>query len=73
VGDCHYVSGNHRTAKRLPLYKKLLEFAGIEPERLYLKWVSASEGAIFAEMVKQFTETLRALPPIKERRGRTRV
>jgi len=71
VGDCHYVSGNHRTAKRLPLYKKLLEFAGIEPERLYLKWVSASEGTIFAEVVREFTETLRAMPPMKERLKRS--
>jgi len=69
VGDCHYGSGNHRTAKRLPLYKKLLEFAGIEPERIYLKWVSASEGALFTEAVKEFTETLQALPPMKERLG----
>ena len=67
MGDCHYVSGNHRTAKRLPLYKRFLEFAGIEPERLYLTWISASEGSIFTEVVKEFTETLRAMPPIKER------
>ena len=33
IGDCHYGSGNHRTAKRLPLYRKLLEFAGIERDR----------------------------------------
>ena len=71
MGDCHYVSGNHRTARRLPLYKRLLEFAGIEPERLYLKWVSASEGTVFAEVVKEFTETLRAMPPIKERLKRS--
>lgn len=51
----------------MPLYKKLLEYAGIEPERLLVKWVSASEGAIFAETVREFTETLRALPPMTER------
>jgi F420-non-reducing hydrogenase iron-sulfur subunit len=73
VGDCHYGSGNHRTAKRLPLYKTFLEFAGIEPERLYLKWISASEGSIFTEVVKEFTETLRAMPPMKERLKRPGV
>jgi F420-non-reducing hydrogenase iron-sulfur subunit len=73
IGDCHYGSGNHRTAKRLPLYKTFLEFAGIEPERLYLKWVSASEGTVFAEVVKEFTETLRAMPPMKERLKRPGV
>ncbi len=51
----------------MPLYKELLEFAGIEPERLCVKWVSASEGGIFTEVVKEFTETLQSLPPMKER------
>jgi F420-non-reducing hydrogenase iron-sulfur subunit len=67
IGDCHYGSGNHRTARRLPLYRKLLEFAGIEPERFYSQWVSASEGGLFTTVVKEFTETLRELPPMKER------
>jgi coenzyme F420-reducing hydrogenase delta subunit len=67
IGDCHYGSGNHRTAKRMPLYRKFLEFAGIEPERFYTQWVSASEGGLFTEVVKEFTEALRDLPPMKER------
>ena len=67
IGDCHYGSGNHRTAKRMPLYRQLLEFAGIEPERFYTQWVSGSEGGLFAEVVTAFTETLRTLPPVEER------
>jgi F420-non-reducing hydrogenase iron-sulfur subunit len=67
IGDCHYGSGNHRTAKRMPLYRKLLEYAGIESERFYVQWVSASEGGLFTEVVKKFTETLRHMPPMKER------
>lgn len=67
IGDCHYGSGNHRTAKRMPLYKELLEFAGIEPERFHIQWVSASEGGLFTQVVKEFTEALRDLPPMKKR------
>ena len=67
IGDCHYGSGNHRTAKRMPLYRRLLEFAGIEPERFYMDWVSASEGGKFTEVVTNFTEQVRQLPPMKER------
>ena len=67
IGDCHYGSGNHRTAKRMPLYKKFLEFAGIEPERFFVQWVSSSEGSVFTSIVHEFTETLRDLPPMKER------
>ncbi len=66
VGDCHYTSGNHRTVKRITILKKMLEFTGIEPERLDLEWCSASEGERFAEIVNTFTEKIRNLPPIKE-------
>lgn len=65
-GDCHFINGNHRTAKRIPLLKKILGYAGIEPQRLRLEWVSASEGERFAEVVREFTETIRGLPPIRE-------
>lgn len=66
VGDCHYTSGNHRTVKRISIIKQLLEFTGIDPERLNLQWCSASEGELFAEMVNSFTEKIRKLPPIEE-------
>jgi len=46
--------------------KKILEYAGIEPQRLRLEWISASEGERFAEVVKEFTETIRDLSPIRE-------
>ncbi len=66
IGDCHYSTGNHRTAKRMPVLKKLLEYSGIEPERLYINWVSAAEGEKFAAVIKDFTEKIRALPPFVE-------
>ncbi|MFQ6058807.1 MAG: hydrogenase iron-sulfur subunit [Anaerolineae bacterium] len=66
LGDCHYISGNHRTAKRIPLLQRLLSYAGIEPQRLRLDWVSAAEGDRFAQVVAEFTETIRGLPPIRE-------
>ncbi len=66
IGDCHYSTGNHRTAKRMPVLKKLLEYSGIEPERLYINWVSAAEGEKFATVIRDFTEKIRALPPFME-------
>jgi coenzyme F420-reducing hydrogenase delta subunit/ferredoxin len=63
IGECHYDTGNHRTAKRLPVLKSLLEFAGLEPDRLRLDWVSASEGERFARIVGEFTEAVRRLGP----------
>lgn len=65
-GDCHFISGNHRTAKRIPILKRILGYMGIEPERLRLEWISASEGERFTQVVEEFAETIRGLPPIKE-------
>ncbi|RLC65777.1 MAG: hypothetical protein DRI48_06225 [Chloroflexi bacterium] len=66
IGDCHYSTGNHRTARRMPVLKALLEFTGIEPERFLAQWVSASEGGRFAETAREFTERLRQLPPLRD-------
>lgn len=63
-GDCHFINGNHRTAKRIPILQRILEFSGIESERLRLEWVSASEGERFAQIVDEFTETVRELAPM---------
>jgi F420-non-reducing hydrogenase iron-sulfur subunit len=63
IGECHYDNGNHRTAKRMPALQRLLAFAGLEPERVRLDWVSASEGERFARIVTEFTDTVRALGP----------
>lgn len=66
-GDCHYVEGNYKCMRRIPLTKKLLEQMGIDPRRLRLEWVSASEGARFQSVVTEFTEEIRALGPLELR------
>ena len=65
IGECHYDSGNHRAAKRIPILRELMAYAGLEPERLRLDWVSASEGERFSRITSEFTEAVRALGPVK--------
>ena len=62
-GECHYVEGNYYTRRRYTALRRLLDVMGIEPDRLRLEWVAASEGAKFADTVKEFTETLKRLGP----------
>jgi coenzyme F420-reducing hydrogenase delta subunit len=62
-GDCHYQQGNYFAQRRYALMHRLLEFTGIESERLYVEWVSASEGKKFADVATSFTESVRALGP----------
>ncbi|MEZ0397216.1 MAG: hydrogenase iron-sulfur subunit [Anaerolineales bacterium] len=69
IGECHYDTGNHRAAKRIPILKSLLSFAGLEPERLRLDWVSASEGERFARITNEFAEAVRPLGPARWRQA----
>jgi F420-non-reducing hydrogenase iron-sulfur subunit len=64
IGDCHYSSGNHRTIKRIPLLRNLLSYAGINPDRLRLEWVSAAEAPRFVEVTTEFVERIRELGPL---------
>ncbi len=63
IGDCHYLEGNVKAENRKEAIELMLEDFGIEPERFRLEWVSASEGPRFAEVVREMTETVRALGP----------
>ncbi|UCH88589.1 MAG: hydrogenase iron-sulfur subunit [Thermoplasmata archaeon] len=63
LGDCHYISGNYHTMNKMKLTKKLLEISGLDPERLRLEWISASEGEKFSQVITEFTETVRQLGP----------
>ena len=61
--DCHYVSGNLKAQRRVIMLKALLEQLGIEPERLKLEWISASEGEKFARVIREMVEELKKLGP----------
>jgi F420-non-reducing hydrogenase iron-sulfur subunit len=61
--DCHYISGNFKAMRRINLLKRVLKDFGIEPERLRLEWISASEGDKWAAVVKSMVEDLKKLGP----------
>ena len=62
-GECHYMKGNYLARRRFLLMRRLLEFVGIDPLRLRMSWVSASEGKKFADVVTTVTEDIRKLGP----------
>ncbi|MCS7124599.1 MAG: hydrogenase iron-sulfur subunit [Candidatus Bathyarchaeota archaeon] len=61
--DCHYLSGNFKALRRVMLLKKVLKDFGVEPERVRLEWVSASEGDKFAAVVRDMVEQIKKLGP----------
>lgn len=62
-GECHYQSGNYRARRRLALTKKFLEGMGVDPRRIQVSWVSASEGSKFADVASQVVKELAEIGP----------
>ena len=62
-GDCHYLEGNYKAAKRMFLVKSLLKNIGLEDKRLRMTFVSASEGAKWATVIGDVVKTVRELGP----------
>ncbi len=62
-GDCHYISGNYVARRKFAVLNTILEFVGVEPDRVQFSWISAGEGERFAEVVRKITEDVRELGP----------
>lgn len=62
-GDCHYGTGNLYARRKLAITRKILEFAGMDPKRFRVEWISASEGKQYAEIVTEFVSEVKALGP----------
>lgn len=62
-GDCHYLTGNYKTRRRYMALKEILKAAGFDEQRLWLRWISASEGKRFSETVTKMVAALKELGP----------
>jgi len=62
-GDCHYQSGNYKARRRVAILQSILKQMGFEPERVWLRWISASEGRYFADTVTEMVAKLKELGP----------
>ena len=69
-GECHYTTeGNYHALGMMLLTRKLLKHIGINPERLRLEWVGASEGIRFAEIMNDVTARIKELGPLGKAEG----
>jgi F420-non-reducing hydrogenase iron-sulfur subunit len=64
--DCHYTSGNYHARRRWMVFRELCEFAGIDMRRVTFSWISAAEGAKWAELVNEVTDKVRELGAYRE-------
>lgn len=62
-GDCHYQEGNYKARRRIAILEESLKTVGFDTERVWLRWISASEGGKFADTITEFTALLKKLGP----------
>ena len=65
-GDCHYMTGNYYARRRFNLMRNFLEYLGVEPERVRMSWVSASEGAKWKEVIEEVTKDIKEIGPMDQ-------
>ncbi len=62
-GDCHYQSGNLKARRRVAILNSILEQLGLDPDRVWLRWISASEGKRFADTIEEMVQALKEKGP----------
>jgi F420-non-reducing hydrogenase iron-sulfur subunit len=62
-GDCHYQSGNYRARRRVSVLLNILESVGFNKDRVWLRWISASEGGKFASTISEMVSFLKKEGP----------
>jgi F420-non-reducing hydrogenase iron-sulfur subunit len=64
-GECHYTTeGNYHALGMMHLTRRLLKHIGVNPERLRVEWVGASEGIRFAELMNDVVKKVKAMGPL---------
>ena len=70
LGECNYVThGNYHAQNMTLLCKKILEYIGLNPQRLMIGFMSSGEGNIFAETMDDFSRQAASLGPLGSSEG----
>lgn len=70
LGECNYVTqGNFDALGNTLLTKKILEHIGLNPERLNIAFMNASDGILLANSINEFSATVKGLGPIGKGEG----
>ncbi len=64
--DCHYSTGNFHARRRWVVFRHMMEYMGFDLRRVKFAWVSAAEGAKWAEVVNTTVREIRELGPATE-------
>jgi F420-non-reducing hydrogenase iron-sulfur subunit len=63
-GDCHYISGNYQAKAKIEITQKLLDYIGVNKDRLAFRQCSSGEASVFVNLVSEFDAKIKELGPI---------
>ena len=70
LNECNYTThGNYHALNMVLLCRRILEYVGLNPERLSVEFMSAGEGILFAELMSEFGRKVKELGPLGESEG----
>ncbi len=70
LSECNYIThGNYHTLNMVLLLRKILEYVGLNPERLRMAFMSGAEANLFVENVNNFVKKVKELGPLGRSEG----
>jgi coenzyme F420-reducing hydrogenase delta subunit/DNA-binding transcriptional ArsR family regulator len=70
LGECNYnTHGNYQALSMVHIFRKLMKYIGINPERLRIGFMSGSEATLFVVKVNDFTKSIKKLGPVCKGEG----
>jgi F420-non-reducing hydrogenase iron-sulfur subunit len=65
LGECNYIThGNYSALKNVLIARKIMGYIGIDPERLWIRFMNSSDGQKFAENINAFISKISKLGPL---------
>ena len=65
LNECNYIThGNYDALSNVHLCRKIMDYIGLNPERLRIEFMSGAEGNLLAEVTNDFTRNVKALGPL---------
>lgn len=67
LGECNYLThGNYYALNLVLLCKGIMQYIGINPERLGIEFMTSGDGILLAEKINNFTGEIRKLGPSEQ-------
>ena len=70
LNECNYIThGNYDALGNVLMFKKIMEYIGLNPERLRIEFMSSGDGLILADVINKFCKHAEEFGPLGKNEG----